>query len=263
MRPRASRSRWCSWASASPPARPSEFLERFESSGALERSVVFLNEARDPTIERLLAPRVALAEAEYLAFEHGLHVLVVMADVTSYCEALRELATARQEIPGRRGYPGYMYTDLASLFERAGLVRGPHRLGDAAAGAHHARRRPHPSHPRPDRLHHRGPGGSRARPASPRRVSAHRRAALALAADERRHRRGPERARAPRVGGPAVCAVRPRDRGTADGHHRRRERAAPRGPAGAGLRRSVRAHAWWDRAARAARCPRRWRWAGR
>ena len=102
----------------------SEFLERFESSGALERSVVFLNEARDPTIERLLAPRVALAEAEHLAFEHGLHVLVVMADVTSYCEALRELATARQEIPGRRGYPGYMYTDLASMFERAGLVRG-------------------------------------------------------------------------------------------------------------------------------------------
>jgi len=101
-----------------------EFLERFESSGALERSVVFLNEARDPTIERLLAPRVALAEAEYLAYEHGLHVLVVMADITSYCEALRELATARQEIPGRRGYPGYMYTDLASLFERAGLVRG-------------------------------------------------------------------------------------------------------------------------------------------
>ena len=102
----------------------SEFLERFESSGALERSVIFLNEARDPTIERLLAPRVALAEAEHLAFEHGLHVLVVMADVTSYCEALRELATARQEIPGRRGYPGYMYTDLASMFERAGLVRG-------------------------------------------------------------------------------------------------------------------------------------------
>ena len=102
----------------------SEFLERFESSGALERSVVFLNEARDPTIERLLAPRVALAEAEHLAFEHGLHVLVVMADVTSYCEALRELATARREIPGRRGYPGYMYTDLASIFERAGVVRG-------------------------------------------------------------------------------------------------------------------------------------------
>ncbi|MGZ6029319.1 MAG: V-type ATP synthase subunit B [Myxococcaceae bacterium] len=102
----------------------SEFLERFEASGALERTVVFLNEARDPTIERLLAPRVALAEAEFLAYEHGLHVLVVMADVTSYCEALRELATARQEIPGRRGYPGYMYTDLASLFERAGLVRG-------------------------------------------------------------------------------------------------------------------------------------------
>jgi V/A-type H+/Na+-transporting ATPase subunit B len=101
-----------------------EFLEHFERSGALERSVLFLNEMRDPTIERLLAPRLALGEAEFLAFEHGLHVLVVIADVTHYCEALREIATARQEIPGRRGYPGTMYTDLASLFERAGILRG-------------------------------------------------------------------------------------------------------------------------------------------
>ncbi len=101
-----------------------EFLERFERSGALERSVLYLNEMRDPTVERLLAPRLALSEAEFLAFEHGLHVLVVIADVTHYCEALREIATARQEIPGRRGYPGTMYTDLASLFERAGIVRG-------------------------------------------------------------------------------------------------------------------------------------------
>jgi len=100
------------------------FLERFARSGATERSVLFLNETRDPTIERLLAPRVALAQAEYLAFEAGMHVLVVIADMTHYCEALREIATAREEIPGRRGYPGYMYTDLASIYERAGIVRG-------------------------------------------------------------------------------------------------------------------------------------------
>ncbi len=100
------------------------FLDRFSASGALERSVLYLNQAQDPTIERLLAPRAALACAEHLAFVHGLQVLVVMADITHYCEALREVAAAREEVPGRRGYPGYMYTDLASLFERAGVVEG-------------------------------------------------------------------------------------------------------------------------------------------
>ena len=99
------------------------FLDRFSASGALERSVLFLNQAQDPTIERLLAPRAGLACAEHLAFVHGLHVLVVMADITHYCEALREVAAAREEVPGRRGYPGYMYTDLASIFERAGVVK--------------------------------------------------------------------------------------------------------------------------------------------
>jgi len=99
------------------------FLDRFAASEALERSVVFLSQARDPTIERLLAPRAALACAEHLAFSCGMHVLVVLADVTHYCEALREIAAAREEVPGRRGYPGYMYTDLASIFERAGVVK--------------------------------------------------------------------------------------------------------------------------------------------
>jgi V/A-type H+/Na+-transporting ATPase subunit B len=99
------------------------FVDRIERSGAMERSILYLNQTRDPAIERLEAPRVALAEAEFLAFEAGMHVLVVMADITHYCEALREIATAREEIPGRRGFPGYMYSDLATLFERAGVLQ--------------------------------------------------------------------------------------------------------------------------------------------
>lgn len=100
------------------------FLSGLETRGGLERSVLYINEARDPTIERLLAPRLALAQAEFLAFERGVHVLVVFADMTHYCEALREISTAREEIPGRRGYPGYMYTDLAGIYERAGILEG-------------------------------------------------------------------------------------------------------------------------------------------
>ena len=100
------------------------FVDAFESTGAMDRTVVFLNLASDPTVERLLTPRMALSTAEHLAFEHGLHVLVVLTDMANYCEALREIGNAREEIPGRRGYPGYMYTDLAMIYERAGRIRG-------------------------------------------------------------------------------------------------------------------------------------------
>jgi V/A-type H+-transporting ATPase subunit B len=100
------------------------FTQEFERTGALARSVLFLNKADDPAVERLLTPRMALTAAEYLAFEHDYHVLVILTDMTNYCEALREIGGAREEIPGRRGYPGYMYTDLASLYERAGVVEG-------------------------------------------------------------------------------------------------------------------------------------------
>lgn len=100
------------------------FIRRFEASGALDRTVLFLNLADDPTVERLLTPRAALTTAEYLAFTHDLHVLVIITDMTNYCEALREVATAREEVPGRRGYPGYMYTDLATIYERAGRIKG-------------------------------------------------------------------------------------------------------------------------------------------
>ncbi|MFB6175238.1 MAG: V-type ATP synthase subunit B [Candidatus Nanohalobium sp.] len=101
-----------------------EFIEEFEETGALERSVVFLNKASDPAPERLITPRLALTTAEYLAFEKGYEVLVIMTDMTNYCNALREVSAAREEVPGRRGYPGYMYTNLAELYERAGIIQG-------------------------------------------------------------------------------------------------------------------------------------------
>jgi V/A-type H+-transporting ATPase subunit B len=100
------------------------FRAAFRSSDAFARTVLFLNLADDPALERLLTPRCALTAAEYLAHTHGMHVLVILTDMTNYCEALRELAAAREEVPGRRGYPGYMYTDLATLYERAGRIRG-------------------------------------------------------------------------------------------------------------------------------------------
>ncbi|TYT62312.1 ATP synthase subunit B [Natrialba swarupiae] len=101
-----------------------EFMDDFERTGALERSVVFMNLADDPAVERTVTPRMALTTAEYLAFEKGYHVLVILTDMTNYCEALREIGAAREEVPGRRGYPGYMYTDLAQLYERAGRIEG-------------------------------------------------------------------------------------------------------------------------------------------
>ena len=101
-----------------------EFMDDFERTGALERSVVFMNLADDPAVERTVTPRLALTTAEYLAFGKGYHVLVILTDMTNYCEALREIGAAREEVPGRRGYPGYMYTDLATLYERAGRLEG-------------------------------------------------------------------------------------------------------------------------------------------
>ncbi len=101
-----------------------QFMADFERTGALEHAVVFLNLADDPAVERFITPRLALTTAEYLAFELGFHVLVILTDMTNYCEALRQIGAAREEVPGRRGYPGYMYTDLASLYERAGIIKG-------------------------------------------------------------------------------------------------------------------------------------------
>ena len=100
------------------------FRRSFEQSGVMDRVVMFLNLSNDPIIERILTPRCALTAAEYLAFEKGMHILVIMTDITSYCEALREFSSSKGEIPGRKGYPGYLYSDLASLYERAGIITG-------------------------------------------------------------------------------------------------------------------------------------------
>ncbi len=100
------------------------FMSDFRRTGAIERAVLFINLANDPAIERIATPRMALTAAEYLAFDKGMHVLVILTDMTNYAEALREISAARKEVPGRRGYPGYLYTDLATIYERAGRIRG-------------------------------------------------------------------------------------------------------------------------------------------
>ncbi|KAF0135111.1 MAG: V-type H+-transporting ATPase subunit B [Candidatus Saganbacteria bacterium] len=100
------------------------FIDNFKKTGAIETSVLFINLATDPAIERIATPRMALTAAEYLAFDLNMHVLTILTDMTNYCESLREVSAARKEVPGRRGYPGYLYTDLASLYERAGRIKG-------------------------------------------------------------------------------------------------------------------------------------------
>ena len=100
------------------------FVSEFRRTGAIDRTVLFMNLANDPVVERLLTPKIALTAAEYLAFEHDMHILVILTDMTSYAEALREFSSSKGEIPGRKGYPGYLYSDLASIYERAGIVKG-------------------------------------------------------------------------------------------------------------------------------------------
>ena len=100
------------------------FMKQFENSGALSESVIFLNLASDPSMDRIILPRVALTTAEYMAYEKDMNMLVILTDMTNYCEALREISSSREEIPGRRGYPGYMYTDLSTIYERAGKIKG-------------------------------------------------------------------------------------------------------------------------------------------
>ena len=136
------------------------FVNEFKRTGAIDRTVLFTNLANDPAVERISTPRMALTAAEYLAFEKDMHVLVILTDITNYAEALREVSAARKEVPGRRGYPGYLYTDLHRPCHhvRAGRPEaGPPRLHHHDPHSHHARGRQDPPHPRPHRLYHRGP----------------------------------------------------------------------------------------------------------
>ena len=195
-----------------------QYETAFRRSGARAHSVMVLSLADESATERLMAPRTALTIAEYLAWDLGLHVLVILTDITNYGEALREVASARGEVPSRKGYPGYLYSDLASLFERAGRIRGPSRIDHAGADRHAAVRRHDPSDSGSDRL--RDGRADRARSASlrPRRLSARRGAAVAVAADGGRHRggqdaRGSSRHREPALRGLRRRGARPRARG--------------------------------------------------
>ena len=144
-----------------------EFFRRsFDESGALSNTAMFLNLADDPPMERIIAPRAALTLAEFLAFERDMHVLVIMTDMTNYGEALRELASQRGEIPSRKGYPGYLYSDLASMYERTGIIQGRKGVDYSGADPDNAQRRHQPPHAGPDRLYHRGANGVEPRPSS-------------------------------------------------------------------------------------------------
>ncbi len=130
------------------------FISDFKRTGAIDRTVLFTNLANDPAIERISTPRIALTAAEYLAFEKDMQVLVILTDITNYAEALREVSAARKEVPGRRGYPGYLYTDLATLYERAGRKKG--YRGSITLIPILTMPEDDKTHPRPDRLHYRG-----------------------------------------------------------------------------------------------------------
>ena len=193
---------------------------------------MFINLADDPPIERLILPRTALTAAEYLAYDLDLHVLVVMTDMTHYAEALREVATAKGDVPARKGYPGYLYSDLAEIYERAGRIRNTPRLNHHDAGRVHAVRRHHPPDPGSHRLHHRGSdradaGANNQGIYPPVDISA-----VVVAADEGRHRQGSTRARIiARVAAPALRLLCARAGSAQPRLHHRRGGSVRGGPA--------------------------------
>lgn len=182
------------------------FTRDFEENGSLERVTLFLNLANDPTIERIITPRLALTTAEYFAYQLEKHVLVILTDLSSYCDALREVSAAREEVPGRRGYPGYMYTDLSTIYERAGRVEGRNGSitqipiltmpNDGKTTLHSVAfircliyfSRYYPPYSRFDRLHYGGSDLRRSSTLQPRHLSAHQRSSLSFPSHEVCHR---------------------------------------------------------------------------
>ena len=175
---------WYSQPWASSMTWPSSLRGRSRESGVLDNVALFLSLADDPSIERIITPRTALTLAEHLAFNEDMHVLVIMTDMTNYCESLREISTIRGEIPSRKGYPGYLYSDLAELYERSGMIKG--KAGSITSLPILTMPNDDISHPIPDLsgLHHRRPDRVRTRNGRPRDLSAHRGPAVAVASDE-------------------------------------------------------------------------------
>ena len=186
---------------------------------------MFLNLANDPVVERLITPKVALTVAEYLAFEQHMHILVILTDMTSFAEAMREVSSSKGEIPSRKGYPGYLYSELATIYERAGIVQGVDGSVTQLPILTMPQRRHHPPDPRPDRVHHRR--ADRTRPSAARAVhlSAHQYPAVPLPSDERRHRRRLHPGRPPGSGQPALLRIRQSGRREKPGVRHRRGRA--------------------------------------
>ena len=198
------------------------FRRTFEESGVSEHVAMFINLANDPVVERLITPKVVLTLAEYLAFEKGMHILVILTDMTSYAEAMREVSSSKGEIPSRKGFPGYLYSDLASIYERAGIVAGRPGLRDPDSHSDHAKRRHHPPDPGPDRVHHGGADRAGPPDVRPVHLSAHQRAPQPVPSDEGRHRRGLHQGRSPGCGQPAVLLLRQGGRRESAGLRHRR-----------------------------------------
>ena len=170
------------------------FKTDFEQNGSMERVVLFLNLANDPTIERIITPRLALTTAEYLAYEKELHVLVIMTDMSAYADSLREVSAAREEVPGRRSYPGYLYTDLSTIYERAGRVHGKNGsitqipiLSMPVIYILFLERRYHPSNSRFDRLHYIRSNFHRSSITQQTNLSPHQRTSFTFSFDEESH----------------------------------------------------------------------------
>ena len=182
------------------------FRRTFEESGVSDHVAMFINLANDPVVERLITPKVALTLAEYLAFEKGMHILVILTDMTAYAEALREVSSSKGEIPSRKGYPGYLYSELAAIYERAGIVKGRHR--DPDTDSHHAKRRYHPPDPRPYGIYHRRADRSGPQLIRPVHLSADQRTAVPEPSDEGWHRRRLYESGPSGCGKPAVLLLR-------------------------------------------------------
>ena len=165
------------------------FISDFRRTGAIDRAVLFMNLANDPAVERISTPRMALTAAEYLAYECDMHVLVILTDITNYADALREVSAARKEVPGRRGYPGYLYTDLATMYERAGRVRG--KAGSITQIPILSMPEDDKTHPNPGPygIYHRGSDYPQPRAVPQGHAAAHRRAALAVPPEGQGNRR--------------------------------------------------------------------------